>query len=176
MSDVFEQGKRRILAEYSDVLDMWRAYAVKQVESPIEGQMVDALLVCSAVSPSFMCTVHHGKAGIYENDGFHLLLQRQVGPYRPDIAVIWNVGNNTHLHVIVECDGHAFHEKTKEQAARDKARDRFLMIKGWPVLRFTGSEIHRDAAACAEAVVDALHTQWQSGGGHVEDLQRIFDT
>lgn len=171
----YELGKARILQEYADAIDMWRDYAAGKVESPIEMQMVEALLVCSAVGPSFMSAVHPQCAGVYETDGFHIYLQRHVGRYRPDISVIWNVGNNTHLHVVVECDGHAFHEKTKEQAARDKARDRFLMIKGWPVLRFTGSEIYKDAGTCAEAVVDALHTQWHSGGGRVEDLQRIFD-
>ncbi|MES2479414.1 MAG: DUF559 domain-containing protein [Bacteroidota bacterium] len=45
------------------------------------------------------------------------------------------------LKVAVECDGHDFHEKTKEQAQRDKAKDRFLQSKGWIVARFTGSEI-----------------------------------
>lgn len=43
--------------------------------------------------------------------------------------------------IIIECDGHDFHEKTKFQAKHDKEKDRLLQSKGYIVLRFTGSEI-----------------------------------
>jgi hypothetical protein len=55
--------------------------------------------------------------------------------------------------VVVECDGHDFHERTKEQAQRDKARDRAFHAAGYTVLRFTGSEIWKDPDKCA---VEAL--------------------
>lgn len=58
--------------------------------------------------------------------------------------------------ILVECDGHEFHEKTKEQAARDKSRDRDLQAAGFPVYRFTGSEIWRDPVACATQLVVVL--------------------
>ena len=48
------------------------------------------------------------------------------------------------IKLIVECDGHDFHEKTKEQAKKDKQRDRYLITSGFYVLRFTGSEIWND--------------------------------
>lgn len=51
--------------------------------------------------------------------------------------------------MIVECDGHDFHEKTKEQAQRDKERDRFLQGLGHSVFRYTGSELFRDSFHCA---------------------------
>lgn len=54
--------------------------------------------------------------------------------------------------LVVECDGHDFHEKTKAQAARDKARDRDLVMAGYEVFRFTGSELWRDPWGCAEQV------------------------
>ncbi|WP_405113687.1 DUF559 domain-containing protein [Paenibacillus sp. FSL K6-1217] len=47
----------------------------------------------------------------------------------------------TDTKIIVECDGHDFHEKTKEQAAHDKTRDRFFTIYGYYLLRYTGSQI-----------------------------------
>jgi hypothetical protein len=53
---------------------------------------------------------------------------------------------------VIECDGHAFHERTKKQAARDKARDRLLATSRLHVLRFTGSEIFNGAPSCAEQV------------------------
>lgn len=56
------------------------------------------------------------------------------------------------VKVIVECAGHDFHERTKEQAARDRARDRSFQAAGWSVFRFTGSEIFRDPFACVQEV------------------------
>ena len=80
--------------------------------------------------------------------------QKQLcgGAYRADFAVTTPEG----AKVVVECDGHEFHEKTREQAARDKKRDRELQIAGWMVLRFTGSEIYRGAEYCARDVARAL--------------------
>ena len=46
--------------------------------------------------------------------------------------------------MFIETDGHEFHEKTKEQAAKDKKRDRFLITKCDRLLHFTGSEIWND--------------------------------
>ena len=43
------------------------------------------------------------------------------------------------IKIVAECDGHDFHEKTKDQVARDKSRVRDLEIAGWRILRFTGS-------------------------------------
>jgi len=63
----------------------------------------------------------------------------------PELAVHTPVQKN----LILECDGHAFHEKTKYQAARDKRRDRALQSLGYKVFRFTGSEIYNDAISCA---------------------------
>lgn len=61
--------------------------------------------------------------------------------------------------LIVECDGHDFHERTKEQAAKDRARDRWAQSNGYEVFRFTGSELWRDPLGCADQVV-----QWANRG------------
>ena len=55
--------------------------------------------------------------------------------------------------LIVECDGHDFHERTKEQAARDRDRDRQAQLAGIEIFRFTGSELWRDPLGCAEQVI-----------------------
>jgi very-short-patch-repair endonuclease len=54
--------------------------------------------------------------------------------------------------IIIECDGHEFHEKTKEQAQKDKKRDRKLANQEFFVLRFTGSEIYNDPQKCIKEV------------------------
>lgn len=57
--------------------------------------------------------------------------------------------NTRSVSLCIECDGHDFHEKTKEQVKRDKQRERNLVKKGYKFIRFTGSEIHQDAKQCA---------------------------
>ena len=80
--------------------------------------------------------------------------QHHIGLHRIDFAVFINSWNDREIRLAIECDGHEFHEKTKEQAARDKSRDRVLQTEGWRVLRFTGSEIWRRPMECAEQVFE----------------------
>jgi very-short-patch-repair endonuclease len=77
--------------------------------------------------------------------------------YRLDFALF---GKDFDISIAIECDGHDFHEKTKEQAARDKARERDLVGAGWLVLRFAGSELWRDPEACGDAVVWTYINEW----------------
>lgn len=65
--------------------------------------------------------------------------------YVVDFMLFMRGGKN----IVVECDGHDFHERTKEQAEHDRKRDRRLTELGYTVLRFTGREIWRDPIACA---------------------------
>lgn len=56
----------------------------------------------------------------------------------------------------IECDGHNYHEKTKEQAANDRSRERALMREGFTVIRFTGSELHNKPFKCMEEMADVV--------------------
>lgn len=67
--------------------------------------------------------------------------------------------------IVVECDGHERHEKTKEQVARDKQRDRFLVKEGISVLRFSGSEVYNDPESCVGEISDALSARIDSAIG-----------
>ena len=75
--------------------------------------------------------------------------------YRVDFLIVIRRDGQIHSFV-VECDGHDFHEKTKEQAKKDKKRDRDLLLKGYPVIRFTGSEIFENPDNCAREVVNLI--------------------
>lgn len=75
------------------------------------------------------------------------LVSRRV---RPDFAFVFTGAHAS--KVIVELDGHDFHERTPEQAQADKSRDRLLQAKGWSVLRFTGREILRAPIDCVTEV------------------------
>lgn len=74
--------------------------------------------------------------------------QYQLNGYRLDFA--W-----PEHKVAVEVDGHDYH-KTKEQRSYDAKRDRELIKKGWTTLRFTGSDVHKDADAVADEVIQIL--------------------
>lgn len=58
--------------------------------------------------------------------------------------------------ICIYCDGHEFHERTKEQAKRDRSVDRWLQANGRIVLRFTGSEIWNEAQKCAEDIINHI--------------------
>lgn len=78
--------------------------------------------------------------------------------YRVDIWVKTFLKDGSEIDVIVECDGHNFHEKTKEQAAKDKKRDRDLTSLGFRIMRFTGSEIFEDASGCSFEVMETIES------------------
>ena len=60
------------------------------------------------------------------------------------------------LKVGVECDGHDFHEKTKEQVARDNERDYNLKMAGWDILHFSGSQIYKEPFKCAYKTIEYI--------------------
>lgn len=97
---------------------------------------------------------------------FILRPQVQLDGWRVDfIASVYNwrdadPSKHKWMHLIIECDGHNFHERTKEQAARDRARDRAATLSEMPVMRFTGSEIYRDPMGCAEQIMDYTLKGW----------------
>ena len=80
----------------------------------------------------------------------------KIGPYELDFLFLFKNRSGAVQAVAVECDGHEFHEKTPKQAAHDRKRDRYIALHSIPVLRFTGSEISRDAYACAEEAHRAI--------------------
>lgn len=77
--------------------------------------------------------------------------QSKIGKYRVDFLIRTRVVNEVH-QVIIECDGHNYHDKTKEQATKDKRRDREITALGIPVLRFTGSDIYKRPLGCADEI------------------------
>lgn len=77
--------------------------------------------------------------------------QCEVGKYRLDFGLFFFSGDDC-LKLAIECDGHDFHEKTKQQAAHDKRRDRAIAAAGYTMLRFTGSEIYKSVEDCVSEI------------------------
>lgn len=90
---------------------------------------------------------------------FFLRSQCQYDKWRVDFVATTFVVDNYETNegswrdLIIECDGHEFHERTKQQAARDRSRDRMALSDGFPLLRYTGSEIWNDPLGCAQEVI-----------------------
>jgi REase_MTES_1575 len=151
--------------------------AAAATESPIELAMLWGLVSTASedgllyAGGSFLPTAWMPGGDVSCRDGAHQLIfiaankmqmTISINPtvrcgdatYRIDIGIeyrepIKGSSASTSVHLAVECDGHDFHEKTKEQAEHDKKRDRDLQSMGWSVARFTGAEIVRDAKVAA---------------------------
>lgn len=105
-------------------------------------------------------TEHPPKIGNLNSLILYIKPQVQLENWRVDFVVYAYDHNGRILKqpgwrsLIVECDGHDFHERTKEQAKRDRSRDRRSVRDGQDVMRFTGSEIWNDSWECAGEILD----------------------
>jgi very-short-patch-repair endonuclease len=98
-----------------------------------------------------------------------LIVPTPRGDYRLDFAI---KDHNRRVALAIEADGHDFHDRTPEQAQRDKSRDRALMEIGFPVLRFTGREIRRDPRRCVDDVLANLAAEQRR---HDEVIDEALD-
>jgi len=57
---------------------------------------------------------------------------------------------------VIECDGHEFHQKTKEQVEKDYQRVRDLQMEMYEVIRFSGTEIWRNPHKCAMEILKII--------------------
>lgn len=80
----------------------------------------------------------HLRLGLPELNG--LVPQHPVARYRIDFALPGRKAG-------IELDGHASHSSPRA-IAHDRKRQRDLEAGGWHIIRFGGSEVHRDADGC----------------------------
>lgn len=126
-------------------------------ESPIEVAFATAFMLVGEFEYTVVALHEPGYDGYVDPllCEFVLKCQYPIGRHRVDFLVGWTYQDYP-TRIIVECDGHNFHERTKEQAQKDRAKDRDWQNAGYRVMRFTGSEIYRDAFKCAREVFEAL--------------------
>lgn len=156
---------------YGEILT-WRHHALYMMyssgfspESPIE-EILGAWLLWQKSTPFEWPHVAIGpefEEGTLSTEYPRFFIQAQaevevddeIGTIHPDFVL--GLGLNGRWRKLgIECDGHDFHERTKEQAARDKRRDRSSFLSGVPILRFTGSEIYNEPAECMNQIEDAV--------------------
>jgi very-short-patch-repair endonuclease len=140
-------SKMIILEEIVSKIQILYRVAAEDCESPLEFELAYTLdLLLERFNKD-------------HNSNLWLFHQRPIKAnertYRVDI-LIEDIEDPYFPTVVIECDGHDFHEKTKEQVRKDKQRDRDLQIQGYRVIRFTGSEIFKNAHGCAKEVISFL--------------------
>jgi len=82
------------------------------------------------------------------------------GKYRIDFAIPTK-------KIAIELDGHKYHT-TKEQITHDYERERYLQRLGWSIIRFTGTEIHRNLYKCIDDLI-AISGLRQTAIGDLSD-------
>ena len=90
-----------------------------------------------------------------DNDIIGVQPQKTIGFYRVDLAISF-LFFGASIDLIVELDGHAWHDKTARQVERDKKRERALMDLGYELRRFSGREVNADARGCAMEVLNLI--------------------
>lgn len=124
-------------------------------QSPIEVMLGTAMWIgCNLSTPGWLVVVAPDFVGPVKNI---LILRPQYewSRYRSDF-LLEGYGHK----ILIECDGHDFHELTKGQAEHDRAKDREAQQVGYPILRFTGSEIYRDSRSCCVQILDFLGSRF----------------
>jgi very-short-patch-repair endonuclease len=122
-----------------------------ETESPIEtifGAQLALVLrpFCKEIGWGF-------SVGAENNDDIVLHPQFSLARFRYDFAVRakWKLKPL----ILVECDGKEFHSSSDQQA-NDKLKDEAASRAGISLIRFTGSEIHRDIDACVKSAMSAI--------------------
>lgn len=140
-------------AETTDIYLEPVSTAWQFADSKIEKDMAQAIICCAALNGGVPPVVIRPNASLIASTPLIVAPQRRIGDFRADLAIVRPASGR---RLVVECDGHEFHEKGPLQAANDKARDRYFLTRGWPVMRFTGAEITRQLDLCLQDVVAYL--------------------
>jgi very-short-patch-repair endonuclease len=163
---------KRALEDFYDRVDRESIYfslsehssIVRNIKSPIEQIMLSILLNCyisknSTTADILQECIHPFKfTPIIEHQ---LKIKNYIVDFCIEIKKENEKGDEFIISkYIIECDGHDFHEKTKEQARKDKKRDRDLIALGYKVLRFTGSEIYNNYEDLIEEINKIINTDY----------------
>ncbi len=164
MADPKEKIRAWMVAEFE--ARIWITVSITTGDTPIENALFVALRAWVTVNdgdfqfrrcggefgePEALLKYYDDRYG--EETGCLLWTpQAHIENYRVDFA-FYAVAKGGVKKLVVECDGHDFHERTKEQARKDRSRDRRLQELGYQVFRFTGSEIHADPMKCALQII-----------------------
>lgn len=176
MREVVSEAARIRTLQAADERAFELRWAAGVCGSPIEVVMLCALLVAAPIhfdDVKLAAGEREFHTGVRLSSN-RLVIEPQayVGDYRVDFRVtaatdLWAFDEGRRPYVadvderstVVECDGHDWHDRSKDQARADRERDRALQALGFRVYRYTGSEIWEDVFRGAYQVVDDLMQQ-----------------
>lgn len=171
--NAFVEECSSIVGNYEQELFYMSAMSgIEDRTSPIEQLFESAILALTQIIGE-KCDFFRGGNG-WTFSGIQICPQHKIGKYKADYLlckqnndVIANTKGS--IDIIVELDGHAFHDKDERQRRYEKKRDRDMQKLGYKVFRYTGSEIVKDPFAAAIECVSYLT-------GHSEnDLLELLD-
>jgi very-short-patch-repair endonuclease len=173
MSETFLKITEELYEDTDDIA----TYLVKSVKTAIKNEVIaheiflqDSLINCESPIEQLLSIA---LASVQSSIDIPLLVdviaidnQQEIvcngNTYRADFLVAvkyWNGGK----FFVIECDGHEFHQKTKEQVERDNQRTRDMQLAGYEVIRFSGTEIYHRAHKCAlevKRIIQAPAIKW----------------
>lgn len=137
------------------------AWLKKQMAENFENDIMNIINLHEITSPIEQLFLMEWKFGKFdERFGVRLIPQKHIetekGKYKVDFNISPLDSSDPYINVAIEIDGHDFHEKTKQQVAKDKKRDRSLIRAGLTVLRFSGSEVFYSPRSCINEIVDYI--------------------
>jgi very-short-patch-repair endonuclease len=166
LNDLHRVALRALVTRHAAWISNDFEMAAQQCASPIERVMLYALgLVAWEWTDGVLLRVEpFGASGHFASSGAYLEIapQAQIGRYRVDFLLTMvsphreDPSRRVRARLVVECDGHDWHERTRHQAERDRVRDRALQAEDIAVFRYTGSEIWRDVFVHAYQAVEEL--------------------
>jgi len=126
-----------------------RAFAAmranEKADSPIESILGAAIMLCFEKGGKALALASEPKP---TSARLLLIPQFKWLIYRSD----WAIYNpKTTGALLIECDGKEFHSGP-EQIAHDQKKDQAANDLGFLTMRFTGSQIHRNADGCAKEI------------------------
>ncbi len=131
-------------------------YEIDECESPIEKILAIALALCRFERDGLS---NFNYIGQY----FHPQVVIDCGERKYRVDFLCDPGGNdddgiryASYPVVIECDGHDYHEKTKKQVAYNNQRDYDLKNNGYDILHFSGSQIVNDPFGCANNILDYM--------------------
>lgn len=147
-----------------DQLNQRLIEGLSETESPIEKIFLIEFNFVSLIQPSWI-EPNNVISGLF--------IQHPVTvgkhQYRVDFELLIDTIDNyslsnspTATRIFIELDGHDFHEKTKEQVAHDKKRERDLSDKCDALLRYSGSEVYQDTSKVVKDVLTHAQNEFQT--------------
>lgn len=120
--------------------------------------MVDSHDIKSPIEKIFLMAFSIIKLEYYDDFTVNITPQKKIcieeKVYYADFLLRYYIENpfceSFCYELIIECDGHDFHNSTKEQVKKDNERDFDLKRAGYDVLHFSGSQIYENPWKCAD--------------------------